>query len=300
MKIQHAPLKTLAEKNKEVMKVLEKPTVGFSEFCLEVDKRFPSFPVKAMDPTYLLGRWRYTQGVYALDPLIEKELLKSDKGEIPTEALRYLPEWAVYISTRAVPSLEGFFFTFSEDGEWGNTLLFLLIWKDGVEQNFALEARETLHESLEVATLYGNRGVDVDRKAISQLLSRLFNLVLYLCSKNREIGPKAPNKPIPKKTKKGTRYLVPSHPRMWEVAFRKGADLRRKLKQVSDLEVEGSTTGRKNRPHICRAHFRWQACGKAWKDHELRWIDPQFRGFRDSGIQPGEQPAVQRDVPPAN
>ena len=82
-----------------------------------------------------------------------------------------------------------FFFTFSEKEE-GDSLQFLLAWEDR-NQVFSMALENNLEKSLEKSLLYLK--TRRERREALDLLSRLLNLVLYLCTRNAEYGGERPS-----------------------------------------------------------------------------------------------------------
>ena len=97
---------------------------------------------------------------------------------------------------------------------------------------------------------------DTEIEGLSQRVSPLVSLLLYLCSQAAEIwnsgdGLRVPVRPQPVKTKKGMRLFAPDRPMPWEVGYRLGAALR---KAWSTPEAASDTPGThaSPRPHIRR------------------------------------------------
>ncbi len=281
-------MQMVSEVRKDLLKAVSSPEMGLLEATDRIAAAAPNLQDWELETVFGLARWRFTKGVYTLSKAIEELILDSQAENIPREVLRHLPEWSVYIQVEAVRGLRGFFFTFSEEEE-GDSLQFLLAWEDR-NQVFSMALEDNLEKSLEKSLLYLK--TRRERREALDLLSRLLNLVLYLCTRNAEYGGERPSRPMPKKIKKGEKYVIPAQPKNWDVEFRVGPKLERNPQHPS--RVEGSTTGARKRSHSRRSHFRWQACGKGWKDHELIWINTQ----RINPGLSGQQPAVRRDIPP--
>jgi hypothetical protein len=112
-------------------------------------------------------------------------------------------------------------------------------------------------------------------------LSPLVSLVLYLCSQAAEIkdaqdSKRLPARPQAVKTKKGMRLFPPDRPSQWEVGYRLGAALTRALSEREPAEPTG--THASPRPHIRRAH--WHSFWTGKRDQPdgrtaiLKWLPP--------------------------
>ena len=290
MENQIRPLQVLNNFNSAAIRAVNDPSLrgGTAEVFRRIHDAAPALSFERAEFAICLGRWRFSKGVYKVDPTVEELILDSEVRRIPREVLKYLPEWCVYIKTETVPGLDGFFFN-SHQGEGLAFMQFLLCYRDRNEMH-SIPLLDTVQESLEASDTVT---LVQTEEEVLDILQRLLHLVLYLCAENAEIGPVRPTPARPQRRK---RYRIPPRIREWEVAYRLGPELRRA--QAHPSEVEGWVTGARKRPHVARAHFRNQAWGPSYSRHRLTWIAPQFKGFRNSDIDPGDQPAVRRDVSP--
>jgi len=239
-----------------------------------------------------IGTWRYSQGVYRLNPDFDEELSDTVlSGEIPVDVLLRLPEWCVYIETPGRDWLGSTLYGFWAHLEWdANTerreLRFLLDAEGGlipfilhvgpwpVTEAYDRAVSEARHQqsllgrSLPAFDIPANAVADVAR-AVQPLLS----MVLYLCSDEPEIiGPSSsrPRRPQPTRTKHGWRLFPPPGPTIWRVGEEIGALLRE-----ARATAQPHTRGRSPRTHIRRAH--WHGYWIGARDNRMfkyRWLSP--------------------------
>jgi hypothetical protein len=245
-----------------------------------------------------LAAWRVTQGIYRFDPTTFDAIWKTPvTGDIPTEVLFHLPEWCVYIPTPDQTwqgaTLNGFFAHLEHDmndrrielrlvldvtESFGDQLLVMPIHlgKGGVAAGVEAMLKEASHQfPVSVQT------PEVEAQNLSNDVSPLVSLVLYLCSQAAEIkeagnGKRVPSHPKPLKTKKGMRIFPPNQPTRWEVGYRLGAALRQALLEHEPGEATG--THASPRPHIRRAHWHSFWVGKRDQPNArsvtLKWLPP--------------------------
>jgi hypothetical protein len=246
-----------------------------------------------------LAAWRVTQGIYRFDPTTFDALWETPvTGDIPTEVLFHLPEWCVYIPTHdrnwRGDILNGFFAHLEHDANDRRTeLRFVLdmtksqgddlmvlplhLGQGGVAEGVAAMMRE--------AARYAPIRTEPLGAAIEELsddVSPLVSLLLYLCSQAAEIRDGGGEKRIPArpkavKTKKGMRLFPPDRPMAWEVGYRLGAALRRAWSaQAATSETPG--THASPRPHIRRAHWHsyWVGPRSVAESRSvvLKWLPP--------------------------
>jgi hypothetical protein len=123
----------------------------------------------------------------------------------------------------------------------------------------------------------------LDLHDVIPYLSKLVNLLLYLCqtsSEHRDLRcadgtDRVPGNPLPTKTKKGPRFFPPKKPNVWECGFRQGSELRR---ASSELSHNLGGTHKSPVPHTRVAHWHTYIVGKGSrkdpsKGHRvLKWI----------------------------
>lgn len=251
-----------------------------------------------------LGTWRLTQGVYRFDPDVYQPVLDTQVvGDIPCEVLFRLPEWCIYVETPIFPSPFGTkFFGFWAWLDWDRQVkqaILHLIFDEGdnktlheglilrscsLEEAFAKTFSMQEKNSKELCKDYSpspQEHREADRKIIEPAVS----LLLYLCSKNAEIGDgtRQPSNPMPKRIRKGPpKIFPPNQTTVWDVGVRLGAALRRASARIAS---EGDSSHASPRAHIRRAHwhgFRSGPMKNSTGDHipaenrpyELQWLPP--------------------------
>lgn len=228
-----------------------------------------------------LGTWRYSQGIYRFDPDIFSALYDTvPMGEIPVDVLFRLPEWSVYIETHgtrfAGDKLHGFFVHLEFDVITQRPELRLLLDTEQQLMPIPLHiGKWTVTEAVDRALSETGKqavkalGVTLPPAPSDQLAEELYglvSLVLYICSDEPEIDderePEAtPQRPHPKRTKKGWRLFPASRPRIWKVAEALGEKLRQ--------QTASDPSGRKVAPHLRRAH--WHGFWSGPRDGERRY-----------------------------
>lgn len=271
-------------------------TKGFAEFSELPDWQKTNIFVSGL----LWSTWRMTQGIYRFDETIYKSLLATEKqAKIPTQLLKRLPQWCVYIET------PGLFcdFGFGEcelHGVWCQLGIhknkeLLMLFADIDEIYNGYELPPSIHVDISYEKIGTAIKVIVEDEKLDKAMAKkmekwiipVFNLLLYLCSDEPDLAnknkPLNPENPEPKKTKKGWR-LYPRHGvQMWDVGTRLAQSISSFYQQSSESEA----TGLKVRPHVRNAHWRTVLFGKM-KDEQgnkikkenrqrkLIWIPPSF------------------------
>lgn len=254
-----------------------------------------------------LGAWRETQGIYRFDPALFEAIVDTSlEGDLPCDIFHYLPEWCVYVETpglqcpAGVLNLNGFFAHLEWDDNTRGTELRLLLDSDEGLTPISLHLGPwSLTEALDRAIKssyqlpnvdsFSDLGIDdmsiVDTvESLRASVGPLLSLLLYLCSKNAEIGDgsRKPANPTPKKTRKGLRLFAPDKPTTWDVGVRMGTAIRRA--QVPEVAAnDGTHAG--PRPHFRRAHWHGFRSGPnkdtngmpiqtESRKFSLRWLPP--------------------------
>lgn len=257
-----------------------------------------------------IGTWRLTQGVYRFDPALFADLIGTPvAGDLPHEILYRLPEWCVYLETPGMmldgQTLYGFFAHLEHDVNTGRLELRLLLDGEADLRPIPLHLGAwTLGESIarmaDVSRIHAlGAGVAIPAGFAGEVRGQvepLVSLLLYLCSRNAEIGDgsRIPGNPAPVRTKRGWRLFPADQVRTWDVGVSLGAALRRAY-HASETARGGTHAG--PRGHIRRAHWHgyWlggRAAPEA-RTFDLRWMPPIAVNL-DS---PDDLPATIRPVP---
>jgi hypothetical protein len=282
---------------------IENETIRHKDFS-PTGTDFVEHMYRAKTEQTFFGTWRLTQGAYRFDPTLYKALLETPlTGNIPSEILTRLPEWAVYIETPDIkhPSgmpLDGFGACLCHEptlGDWIEFHLFVAM-PDGSRQRGSHSVvlnGGTIEESGKwidgenalVSEFLGtaNPTSPFDEKAWTPFVGKLLSLLLWLCSEEPEIGSGTPPKlPTPVRTKKGQRFFPAAQPKVWDVGVRIGAALNAAAaiaKASGDEEDEADPRARP-RGHIRRAHWHTYRTGPGGSVRKLRWMSPILVNMR--------------------
>jgi hypothetical protein len=264
-------------------------------------ERLPLNLIHDVSQLAAIGTWRYTQGIFKIDPDTSTELMRSPiSGNIPSEILYRLPEWSVYLETPGQNWEDLPMYGFWAHMEWDVSTerheLRLLI-NCGAEQlvPFPLHiGRWTIVEAIDKATAEASRQAEgfIDilppnwseyqdvARGLSGQVARLISLLLYLCLDEPEIENVVtpdirPTKPRPKKTKKGVKIFPASGTKTWNVGRDTGNMLRQSVKD-QEYDVTGKPTERSVRSHIRRGHWHgyWTGPRKGERRFVYHWIHP--------------------------
>lgn len=237
-----------------------------------------------------LAAWRPTQSIYRFDPTVYAALIDTPlTGELPSDALYRLPEWCVYIETPSMMWLEielhGFFAHLEWDANTAQPELRLLLDSAVALSPIPVHiGRWSLAEAV-------SRAVDLSRayettlsipvpgeakRVITNALTPLLSLLLYLCADEPEIGdgPSKPGKPRAKRTKHGWRLFAPDNATTWRVGVCLGAALRRGdyTGERALHDSEPPTARSRPRAHVRRAHWHVFLAGPGRNERRIKWL----------------------------
>jgi hypothetical protein len=260
-----------------------------------------------------LAAWRVTQGIYRFDPDVYAEVIDTPiTGDLPHDVLFNLPEWCIYIETPGLEflgkPLTGFFTLLEYDaGKGRKEMRFVLDYtQPGDERpqmmpqsihlgpwpllesiDRALEEAEQvtkINPMFEPALEFPEESAKIMQGSFEPLVS----LVLYICSVNSDIGTgeRRPEKPKPKKTRKGIRLFSPQQATVWDVGIRMGAALRKAREAAGERELrEGISDMQRTSPksHVRRAHWHgyWTGPREGQQKFVLKWLSPILVGSGD-------------------
>lgn len=227
-----------------------------------------------------LAAWRMTQGIYRIDPAVYMALVDTPiTGDIPASVLEQLPEWCVYVETPDDPEkIRGFYARIDA----GEQLAIMLDLERGDAICTAIPLRGALASILQNAVTHG--ADEAALPAASGLMSRIINLVMYICCSGYDIHGKRgqPGNPEPKRTRRdGWRLFAADGVSVWDVGVRMGAALRAAYHAAETGQHQGSSV----RGHVRRAHWHGFRSGKRLtedgtpipaekRQFELKWLPP--------------------------
>lgn len=256
-----------------------------------------------------LASWRQYKEIYSFSPeLVETLFAQADEDiVIPCDILRSMPFPCIYIETEHNKS--GFFVYWEQDF---NTQDMELRFTTIENENYGMKSEPHfsilncwLHISPGFTIADGiRRGAELCdknvrlRKATSTipmtkdeitnfytpLVSRLIQLVLYICAENAEVEENPETKPFTRKPAPGTQPKdVMREVRSWDVGVKFAYNFR---KSQSTSNIPGSSSpgtgiGAPKRPHARRGHWHHYWTGST-KDGSrkliLKWTAPIFVG----------------------
>lgn len=234
-----------------------------------------------------IGTWRATQGIYRFDPAVYESVSETPiNGDLPCDVFYKLPEWCIYIETPNTSGPWG-----RQYGAWvhlerdmndgRDELRLLLDCEDDLMPIMLHLGKWSIEEAIkrfakEAGKQLGGQWLMLNDEQIEQLKSVVtptLSLTIYLCAENADFGDQRPQRPRPKKTKKGWRLFPPDKPKQWDVAVRLGGAMR-KYRQAEETAQLGERSG--PRPHVRRAH--WHSFWKGPRDGErkiiVKWMPP--------------------------
>lgn len=235
-----------------------------------------------------LGTWRYSQGVYVMDPALRAALTETDiTGELPSEVFLRLPEWCVYVATPGMAygstDLHGFWAHLEHDANDGRAELRLVLDTDTGLVAIPIHLGQwTLVEAMQRVIAEASRQVPgsplPDRSTeLAETLNPIVSILLYLCSEEPEIDNDrhpgvSPAYASPTKTKRGWRLFPPDQVTVWQVGRDVGDTLRHERQTVNH------DTGRTMRPHIRRGHWHgyWRGSRDGDREFVYHWLPPQM------------------------
>lgn len=268
--------------------------------------------------------WRISKGIYRFDADIYRELIEQPlDGKLPTAVFYNLPEWGVYIETPGMRS-HGFIAHLEHDNKTGiPELRLLLLHPDGSRLatlimlgDWDLQtavAKLDKSSRLQQTRMFGapiSPGLVGDMAdQYQEMVIPYLQLVLYLCSTNREVTERRQRG---RKRSKGrpSRQGAPKEIREWEVGLRIGASIRtyRNQQAISELDsdeddapTEEGRQQRSPRPHVRRAHWHsfWTGPRDGDRKLVLRWLPPTPVNVTEAEQLPAVLHKVIKDEDPA-
>lgn len=244
-------------------------------------------------PLAAIGTWRYSQGIYSINPALMDALSESRiSGNLPSEVFFRLPEWSVYIETPRLHWMDlplyGFWVHLEHDANNArNEMRFLFDCEGGLIPFPIHLGSWTVTEAVERAIAEATKqaqlsGIEMNSsplfvREIAANLNPLISILLYLCSEEPEIDDlrspgNSPSYPSPKKTKKGWRFFAPDKPKFWSV----GESIGEKLHQ----SILSNPTGRTVKTHLRRGHWHgfWTGTRRFQQKFVYHWISPLVVG----------------------
>jgi len=245
--------------------------------------------------------WNYTRQVYQINPDIAEELLKTPfDSNIPVQVLSNFPNFSIYIDIKLTCD------DINISGVWvcmvtsnvdmaSKSLLFVVDVMDDKYSDLEpmvipLKENVNIHEAIALAYDEMKAGGPEAPAfccipdAHNRLLSKLINVVLYICSTNCDVIDKSPSvmiNPFGKKWKKSGKFQL--LPAMRHKYFSVGDNF---SKQIQESQREAKASTNPIRPHVRRAHWHgfWTGPKTGVRDFILKWIPPTLVGTHNGYV----------------
>jgi hypothetical protein len=230
------------------------------------------------------GPHRFTRSVYKFDPTLQESLMSTQlKGDIPSDLLKCLPEWTVYIdidggvyasldyapgadpieSLEPVPVDEGVLVPVSGHTTAGFELKILAGEDVSIIPLGPWSVEDAIGQVLSNAKKNsGSYNLDyaLATRRMTHIAHRYLPLIMYICSDGVDYPDRdrpQNHRPTPVKTRRDGWKLFPAkRDRIWKLGERTGEAIRRG-------RSDSTATGRKGpAPHIRRAHWHTLRNGK--------------------------------------
>jgi hypothetical protein len=268
------------------------PITEWFEALLIAD--FDPHQVAQMGELATTGPHRFTRSIYRFDPTLLESLMSTQlDGDLPTELLKRLPEWTVFIDIdEGVYVSLDYFKVGSRPFVIGNELAV------PVEQQSEYELRIVTGDALAVVPLgpwsideavsmvLNNARKHVDGYSVDlsgaaremvEIAERYLPLIMYICSDGVEYsGNDRPehHRPTPVRTRRDGWKLFPAkRDRIWTL----GAETGERIRQG---RTRTDTPGSRKRPapHIRRAHWH------TFRNGTVKFLPPIPVAQRETGV----------------
>ncbi|EMN92550.1 AcrVA2 family anti-CRISPR protein [Leptospira weilii] len=232
--------------------------------------------------------WSLSKGIYRFSQELFEELIDSPLPEkIPSEILKKLPQWSIYVELpkNKIQDCNGFF-TFLESDKGRNELRILLDYDNRpaylavlnlenhtIEESFNLFQQNIKNQLSNINEKITDSLLEIYKQSQIKILKKIVPLILYICSENAEIKGSFSHSNYTQRFKeKSPSEISPaSNVAIWDVGNELGERLRRfrEKTQKNDLQLRSKT------PHIRKAHWHHFWVGmKGSKALMVRWLTP--------------------------
>lgn len=258
-----------------------------------------------------LSAWRMTKSIYIFNEDIFNELWNTPLEQMPIEVIYRLPEWCVFIEApkpiihNQIEIIGWFCFINDNTNHKRDELHFVIIDKNNNHFQIVLplcsgtiaeNANKIYNFKTKNFSKFGQlesffkKGIEyiVSEINITELLTNLISVTLYLCAENKDILSKSrtePRNPIPTKTKKGNK-LFPLAPAIWEVGFRVSKFIKEQSTKIYNNNYN-ENKGLLRRPHYRKAHWHSYWTGKRGTEEQkiiLKWLYPTLVNVSEGEI----------------
>lgn len=250
-----------------------------------------------------LASWRQYKEIYSFSEELKETLFaQSEDMVIPTEVLYRIPFPCVYIN---LDEDEGFFVFFEQDMHTLQMeLRFCIVSKTEpmfntwihIGENYTIsdgisDGIDLMIKNQKKYNLPHNIPKEEIKEYNFDKVSKLFQLVLYICAENAEIEENPEQKKITRKPQPQTKPKdVYREIRSWDVGFKYAYNVR-KANAINDNEINDKESNtdlstadnkhRSHRPHTRRGHWHHYWIGSELSNNRkliLKWTAPIFVG----------------------
>lgn len=245
-----------------------------------------------------LAPWRLNKQVYRMDPDTERMLMEQTELSIPGEILLHLPFDSFYVELSTdllgLSDLHGFFVHLEDDANSHEAELRILYLKKDGTVLFGYPVyigTGTIQESQEKVAEVSGRNMAAlhldapvtgrDMALLEPCLTKTLQVILYLCSANKDVQMRESTKERPQKSSPARQRDVRDRYQdlqQYDVGIRVGAAIRKS--RILYATSPGGSTGShaSPRPHMRRGHWHhfWRGKRSEPEARELvlHWIAP--------------------------
>lgn len=256
----------------------------------ESDEDDEFYPVRLAQTISCLLSWRKTKQIFTFDPKLVQVLRKQEiEGDLPVDVIKTLPYQSFFIQTDSFDNIDGVFVYFDDNGYAdGDLELRFMILNDTETASLPLHLikGKTLRECIDVTAgekLGYLSGSEESLQNVYDSMNTLLQMVLYLCSDNKDVVEKkrldfTPKSNV-KKKKKNAKKTAAKKPTEWNV----GTVISRTFNKSTYAPQEstlGTGIGSSKRPHVRKAHWHHYWKGSRSNPEErkliLHWVAPTF------------------------
>lgn len=230
--------------------------------------------------------WLYSKRIYTFDKQLLDSLANTRLEKIPLNLFQYLPYPAFFVCFRFLlrqgEGLEwitdGFLFSRCSD-EYLNFMWLFANYKDGpIFYSLKIKIFGTVEE---ITDWWEKNDCDKQKneaaktlcKTIFSLTIRVLPFIIYLCSDEPDVTlaekGSCPNRPEPKKIKRGVRYFYATSASVFNVGNKIGEQIRE-----ATSAMDSATEKKEVAPHIRKAHWHLFWTGKGKKEPRMKFLPP--------------------------
>lgn len=274
--------------------------VSFSEAKME----FKNSMELIADATTMVtvASWRRNKQIYKFEEEMQNLLLEQGDSDLvlPIEVLYELPYNCIYIQLNNLQSIDGFFVSFEQNMETLEMKLQLLIvYFTGIISvipihlikgaTIAEDFIKTLQDADLNSEFVDKYNINIEdiyewNKAALDTASRLIQLVLYICSQNKEVEENPVQKNITRKPSQNNIKDKFREVQIWDCGKETSEKIRKINLNRSNVQYvydDHNSTGHGSpkTPHSRRGHWHHFWTGKKSSDERklvLKWVAPTF------------------------